>query len=276
LEECVESALNQTYPDIEIIAVNDGSTDDSLEILKKYEEKIKIISQENGGVASALNAGINAMTGEWFKWLSADDVLYPNAVEELISEAKKIKDKKHTFFYSHYDNIDSEGKLIDHAIEPNYNDLNLFDFNVILLDHHIGNGTTCLIHKSTMDDYGIFNKKIDFEDYDLWLRYCILRNCRLRLVPKILAKYRIHKGQLTKKKLKKGNKVRDTIRESVLNQLDVKEQIKYKNALKQYRKNKPLTEKVNYFIRYHVFRFLPIFICNRIIDAYWHNRKKKK
>jgi len=63
LEECIESALNQTYPDIEIIAVNDGSTDNSLGILKKYEGKIKIISKENGGVASALNAGINAMTG---------------------------------------------------------------------------------------------------------------------------------------------------------------------------------------------------------------------
>ena len=275
MEECVESALNQTYPDIEIIAVNDGSTDDSLEILKKYEEKIKIISQENGGVASALNAGINAMTGEWFKWLSADDVLYPNAVEELISEAKKIKDKKHTFLYSHYDNIDSEGKLIDHAIEPNYNDLNLFDFNVILLDHHIGNGTTCLIHKSTMDDYGIFNKKIDFEDYDLWLRYCILRNCRLRLVPKILAKYRIHEGQLTKEKLKKGIVVTCVLRESILNKLDSNERIKYEDALKQYKKNKSLTEKAEYFVRYRLFKVLPPLISNRLVEAYWYIRKKK-
>jgi len=127
-----------------------------------------------------------------------------------------------------------------------------------------------------MDDYGIFNEKIDFEDYDLWLRYCILHNSHLLLVPKILAKYRIHKGQLTKKKLKKGNKVSNTVRESVLNQLDVKEQIKYKNALKQYRKNKPLTEKVKYFIRYHIFRFLPTFICNRIIDVYWSCREKKR
>jgi len=274
LEECIESALNQTYPDIEIIAVNDGSTDNSLGILKKYEGKIKIISKENGGVASALNTGINAMTGEWFKWLSADDVLYPNAVEELISEAKKIEDKKHTILYSYYDLIDSEGKIIDHAIEPNYNDLASFDFNVILLDHHVGNGTTSLIHKSTIDDYGMYKEKIDTEDYELWLRYCILHNSNLRLVPKILAKYRIHKGQLTKERLKKI-KVRDTLRESILNKLNVKERIKYENALKQYKKNKSLTEKGKYFVRYNLFKVLPTSVSNCLLNAYWYTRKKK-
>lgn len=276
LEECIESALNQTYPDIEVIAVNDGSTDNSLGILKKYEGKIKIISKENGGVASALNAGINAMTGEWFKWLSADDALYPTAVEELISEAKKIEDKKHTILYSHFDFIDSEGKLVDHAIEPNYNDLDSFDFNVILLDHLVGNGTTSLVHKSTIDDYGMFKEKIDFEDYELWLRYCILHNSRLLLVPKTLAKYRIHEGQLTKEKLKKGIEVRDALRESILKKLDTKERIKYENALKQYKKNKPIIEKGKYFVRYKLFRFLPTSISKCLIDAYWYARKKKR
>jgi len=275
LEECIESALNQTYSDIEIIAVNDGSTDNSLGILKKYEEKIKIISKENGGVASALNTGISVMSGEWFKWLSADDVLYPNAVEELISEAKKIEDKKHIILYSHFDFIDSEGKLIDHAIEPNYNNLDSFDFNVILLDHYVGNGTTSLVHKSTIDDYGMYKEKIDFEDYELWLRYCVLHNCRLRLVPKILAKYRIHEGQLTKEKLKKGIVVTHVLRESILNKLDSNERIKYEDALKQYKKNKSLTEKAEYFVRYYLFKVLPPSISKCLVDFYWYTRKKK-
>ena len=94
LRECIESALNQSYKDIEIIAIDDGSEDNSLKILESFNHKIKIISKKNGGTATALNKGIKEMTGEWFKWLSADDVLYPNAVEELIKEAKKIKDKK--------------------------------------------------------------------------------------------------------------------------------------------------------------------------------------
>src|SRR2546428_1497219 len=83
LDKCINSAINQTYPDIEIIAVNDGSTDRSLDILKKYSDKIKIISKENGGLASARNAGFKGARGEWIKPLDADDILYPNAVEEL-------------------------------------------------------------------------------------------------------------------------------------------------------------------------------------------------
>ena len=75
LDDCIESALNQTYKEIEVIAVNDGSTDNSLEVLKKYADRIKIISKPNGGTSSALNVGIAAMAGEWFKILGADDVL---------------------------------------------------------------------------------------------------------------------------------------------------------------------------------------------------------
>jgi len=80
------------------------------------------------------------MEGEWFKWLSADNVLHSNAVEELIKESQKIKDKKNAILYSNYDIINSEGKIIKQFIEPDYNKLSTFDFNVILLDHHIGNG----------------------------------------------------------------------------------------------------------------------------------------
>ena len=139
LQECLNSVLNQTYPEIEIIAVNDGSTDNSLEILKKYSNKLKIISKENGGAASALNAGINIASGEWIKRLDVDDVLLPEAVEELVSEAKKIKDKTSTILISNYYNIDSKGKIIDEVIVPNYNEVDPFDLNVILLDHDFGN-----------------------------------------------------------------------------------------------------------------------------------------
>src|SRR3989304_6615985 len=124
VQDAIESAINQTYDNLEIIVVNDGSTDESLEIIKKYEDKIKIISKENGGTASALNTGIKTMTGEWFKWLSADDILYPNSVEELISATKKIKDPKKTIFYSNYSYMDSKSNILGDFIEPNYNNLN--------------------------------------------------------------------------------------------------------------------------------------------------------
>jgi hypothetical protein len=276
LEECIDSALNQSYSNIEVIAVNDGSTDNSLQILKNYSDRIKIISKENGGIASALNAGIKAMTGEWFKWLSADDILYPNAVDALISVSKGIKDKKHSILYANFDFIDSKGKIFAHMEEPSYNELDDFNFNIILLDHYLGNGTTSFIHKSALDEYGYFDESIGFaEDYELWLRFCFLYGCRLILVKKTIAKYRIHQGQTTKTKLRNGNEYRNRLKESILEKLHVSERKNYEIELAKYRKNKPILEKMKFFVRYSLFSILPSFFSNKILNAYWYARKRK-
>jgi len=275
LKESLDSALNQSFSDTEVIAVNDGSTDNSLRILEKYSDKIKIINQENGGVASALNTGIKNMTGEWFKWLSADDLLYPNAIEELMLEAGKLKDKKHTILYGDFDFIDDKGEIIDHMNEPNYNQLTDFEFNVILLDHLVGNGTTCLIHKSTIDEFGMFKEGIDFEDYELWLRYCLIHKCRLKLVPKAIAKYRIHKGQLTKAKLNRGIEAREELKQTILEKLSSEERSKYQIELKKYKKNKSFLDKSKFFVRYSLFKKLPSPVSNKILNLYWYGRSKK-
>ena len=85
LKECLNSVFEQTYQNIEIIAVDDGSTDTSLEILKNYSDKLKILSQENNGLYSALKLGISKIQGKWCKWFSPDDVLYPHAIEIPVS-----------------------------------------------------------------------------------------------------------------------------------------------------------------------------------------------
>ncbi len=275
LKECVESALNQSYKDIEIIAIDDGSKDNSLKILESFKSKIKIISKKNGGTATALNKGIKEMTGEWFKWLSADDVLYPNAVEELIKEAEKIKDKKNIILYSNYDIIDSNSKNIKQFIEPDYNNLSTFDFNVILLDHHIGNGITSLIHKSAFEQYGVFNETIGYaEDYELWLRFCLIHKCRLYLIPKILAKYRVHKTQLTQSKIGESLDKADKIRQMILEKLKPKEQEKYKIALKEIENKNPISVKIRHVIRDGMLKILPKSITNNILKIYFDKIKK--
>lgn len=273
--ECIESALNQTYEEIEVIVINDGSTDNSLKILEKYSDKIKIFSKQNGGTASALNLGIKNMTGEWFKWLSADDVLYPNAIEELILETKKFENKK-IILYSNYDIINSKGEIIKQFIEPNYNELSSFDFNAILLDRHVGNGTTSLIHKSILDKYGIFDEEIGFEeDYELWLRFCFIHGCRLHLVPKILAKYRIHESQLTQSKIGESSKKANEIRQKILEKIDPDEQKRYKIALKEIKKKKPLPVKIRHTLRDSILRVLPKSISYDILKIYFQKIKKK-
>ena len=275
LDECIESALNQTYKKIEIIAINDGSTDNSLKILEQYPDKIKVISKSNGGTASALNSGIKNMQGEWFKWLSADDVLYPNAIEELILEAAKLENKKN-ILYSNYDIINSKGETIKQFIEPNYNELSSFNFNTILLDHHIGNGTTSLIHKSIFDKYGMFNETIGFgEDYELWLRFCFIDKCRLHLVPKILAKYRIHETQLTQSKIGESLEKAEEIRQKILKKIDPNEQKKYIAALKEIKKRKPTSVKMRHMLRDSLYKILPKSTSNNILKLYFQKIRKE-
>lgn len=87
LQDCIESVLNQTYKNIEIVAINDGSTDDSLKILESYanvNENIIIISQENSGQSAARNKGINIASGKYIYFLDADDYILPETFEQII------------------------------------------------------------------------------------------------------------------------------------------------------------------------------------------------
>ena len=201
LRDSLESVINQTYQDIEIICVNDGSTDNSGEILKEFSDKIRVITQENQGLASALNAGIDAMNGVWFKWFSPDDIMYPKAIEYLINSAKN----ENTILYSNWDIIDEAGKELRKFTESNYNQLNNFDFNVRLLDGQLINVNTTLIPAILFSKGFRMNRQIDpvLVDYDLFLQAGLLYNMKFHLVEGSLIKYRIHSEQISHKKIKK-------------------------------------------------------------------------
>ena len=86
LEECLDSVLNQTFTDFEIICINDGSTDSSLKILEKYKsisDKLKVITQENRGLGHARNRGLEIAKGEYICFLDGDDWLAKEAFEKL-------------------------------------------------------------------------------------------------------------------------------------------------------------------------------------------------
>ena len=149
LAESIESVLNQTYKNIEVITIDDGSTDKSLDILQQFSDKITIISQPNQGLTAALRAGIKKINGKWFKWFSPDDVLYPDAIEILVNEIKKFTDN--TIIYSNWDLIDENNKKLRNFSESNYNELNNFEFNVRLLDGQQININTTLIPSSLFE-----------------------------------------------------------------------------------------------------------------------------
>lgn len=274
MSQAIDSAINQTYDDLEIIVVNDGSTDYTLDIIKKYSDMIKIINKPNGGTASALNAGIDAMQGEWFKWLSADDVLYPNAIEILLNEARNLGNKANNYiFYTNYDIIDDTGTIIKDFIEPNYNNLSNFERSIILLDHYYGNGSSCLIKKSIFDEIGRFNENIGYaEDYEFWLRACVLNYYNLYLIPQKTLQYRVHKKQLTANKQAEAFKHSRKLRSDILELLSYEYQEVYSDALKRYNKQ-PLPIFLRRGLRDLMIKIAPKQFSSFMIKKYLDRRR---
>jgi glycosyltransferase involved in cell wall biosynthesis len=243
LVPCIESILAQTYDNIEIIAVDDGSTDSSAKILHKYSDKITVISQQNSGLASALNRGIKEMTGNWAKLFSADDMLYPDTMEVLVNEIKKLPEN--TIVYSNWDIIDEQNKKLRTFSESNYNHLENFDFNVRLLDGQQININTIMIPASLFERGCLIEKTDDpvAIDYDFFLRAGILFGTKFYLVSKPLIQYRVHENQLSHKKILKTLSYLPVIRDSILSKLGGSKREEYLKALEIYQKKKPIARK---------------------------------
>ncbi len=243
LRESIMSLLNQTYSNLEIIVIDDGSSDNSSEILKSFSDQIKTISQSNMGLDSALNKGLNNMNGKWFKWFSPDDVLYPDTIQILVDVAKQLPDN--TIIYSNWDLIDENSKKLRSFTESNYNDLDNFDFNVRLLDNQLINVNTTLIPHSLFTKGCLFQKSTDpvVIDYDFFLRAGILFNTNFYFVSKSLIGYRISSNQLSRKSILKTFEFLSVVRNQILAKLENQKKEKYFIALKKLEKNKPLSKK---------------------------------
>ena len=274
LEECLDSILTQTYQNIEIIAVDDGSTDSSPDILERYSDKINIISQKNQGLASALNLGISKMKGDWFKWFSPDDVMHSNTIKTLIDEAKNHSDN--IILYSNWNIIDDTGNTLREFHESNYNELSEFDFNVRLLDGQQINVNTTLIPAIFLKKYGI--RELDEPvaiDYDFFLRSALLHDVRFHLISQPLVKYRIHSDQLSHKNISKTLNYISEIKDEILMKLDEPLRIKYNHGLEQYKKTKPTKTKTLEF-GMKLLSSVPTWVSDRVLMLYLnkirHNR----
>ena len=126
-----------------------------------------------------------------------------------------------------------------------------------------------------LDEYGLFDETIGFaEDYELWLRFCIIHDCRLYLVPKILAKYRVHETQLTQSKIGESIEKAEKIRQGILEKLDSHKQMKYQIALKELKNRKPLSVKLRHKMRDIIIRVLPKSATDSILKIYFSKIKK--
>lgn len=192
IEKALESLINQTYKNIEIIVVDDGSTLYS-EKIEPFLDKILFIKKENGGTASALNTGIEHATGDYLCWLSSDDIFYPEKTE---IQLRLMERENAQFSYTSYYCIDENGEIITPII--GINPPTRLEFIKAMIKGNIINGCSVMIQKKIFEQIGVFDEALLYtHDYDLWLR--IMQNYKFHFVPKPLLQYRIHTQMGTKK-----------------------------------------------------------------------------
>jgi len=195
IREAIDSVLKQTYKNYEVIIVDDGSTDDTWDIIQSYGNLIRAFHKENGGVSSALNLGIREMKGSWFAWLSHDDLWMPEKLETQVT------------FHNQYPNLmGSYTRSIEIDDTRNY----LNPLNSHPLDNSLGiralfmsnfiAGDTVFIHRKIFHKIGFFNEELRVtQDYDMWLRTVNMFD--LGFIPEYLTCIRSHPNQDGKKYL---------------------------------------------------------------------------
>lgn len=187
LEEAIESILTQTYSDFEFIIINDGSTDGSLEIIEKfqnYDKRIICISQENGGVASALNAGLLRAKGDYIVRMDADDVSYPNRLEVLNEFMECNK------------NVDICGSwALKNGKQKMHVPIDDVGIKMQMLFFCSFIHPTVIIRRSYLERTGCIYNLVCAEDYDLWVRCsdtAVFAN-----IPQYLLMYREHSNNIS-------------------------------------------------------------------------------
>ena len=236
LNSAINSALSQNYKNCEIIVINDGSKDNTEKIALSYGDTIRYFAKENGGVSTALNMGIQNMKGEYFSWLSHDDIYYPHKIECQINALKDIGDMTR-ISWGDYDTLVEGSEIKENVMEGSVIERSVIKGSVIegsviegsvikrtaqvystnfsqydhadLLCHSIFPviksyiaGCTLLIHKSHFERVGVFREDLRYtQDYELWFR--MLRGQKTVYINRPLYVIRSHALQDSKKNISK-------------------------------------------------------------------------
>lgn len=214
LKECLDSIINQTYKNLDILLIDDGSTDNSLNIIGKYnDDRIRIIkNKENMGIPFVRNIGLNEAKGKYLAIMDSDDIALLNRIEEQV---------KFLELNEHIDGIGSYYKIIGRKINRNVkltSDLEEIKIGLIFANQ-IGNPTG-MIRMDRIRALGLHynNKYFVAQDYDFWFQLSKVGN--ITIIPKVLLKYRVGHGNISKtSKVKKSNerkKILDLIHNDIL------------------------------------------------------------
>ncbi|MCM3339053.1 glycosyltransferase [Paenibacillus sp. MER TA 81-3] len=191
--QALHSALQQTYPQFEIIVVDDGSTQYA-ERIRPYMDRVHYLGKANGGTASALNHGIKYASGEYIAWLSSDDLFYP---DKLVKQLEYMMTWNAYICHTNFDNINGYSQVTQHRAAVTFPSMgefyqSFFKFNPV-------NGCTVMMKRELLQYIGNFNEDLPFtHDLDLWYR-AILNGFDFHFVDEPFTAYRWHGGMGTMK-----------------------------------------------------------------------------
>jgi len=196
LPEAIDSVLNQTYRDIEIIVVDDGSTDGTGDLLKeRYGDTIRYYYKANGGCASARNAGIKISEGEYIAFLDSDDMFLPEKLEDQAA----VLDSHRNVGLVYSDSYALAGKemKLSHSIRPDKNRLIALP---LFMTTFLANGSF-LVRRECIEKAGYYSERLRYnEDTDFLLRIAL--DCNVYFSNKPTFAYRLHEGR------KSGNSIK--------------------------------------------------------------------
>ncbi len=211
----VQSVIEQTYKNFELLIVDDGSPDKSIEICQQFTDpRIRIIRQENRGVAAARNQGIREAKGEYIGFLDADDIWLPTKLEKHIEHLENSPAVGVSYSYAAF--INAEGKSLGIYQLPKTN--NITPVNILLRDP-IGSGSNLIARREvfaaikfqdnldgTVEDF-YFDEDRQLhpsEDTECWLRMNLKSELKFEGIPEVLLQYRMHSGGYSHQFLKKA------------------------------------------------------------------------
>ena len=167
IRQTIESVLNQTYHEFELIVINDGSTDSTLEVVASVEDKrIEVFSYPNSGLSAARNRGIAHACGEFIAFMDADDLWKANKLEAQLEALQANPEAALAYCWTDW--IDTFGQPLNKGV---YAKAEGDVFQRLLLNNFIANGSNPLVRKEAFEKVGLFAEELDCaEDWEMWLR----------------------------------------------------------------------------------------------------------
>jgi len=193
--QAVESVLTQTYSPIEVIVVDDGSTDDTKSVLSRFNGQIRYICQPNSGPSAARNTGIRIAEGEYISFLDADDLWVPDKL--ALQTAFMQKSPNIGLLFSDHEEFDEAGIVFPSFLDKKKLRLQLVSQTPIqgifakLLEENFISTPTVMVRKECFEKAGLFDEAVrSVEDLDLWLR--ISTSFEIFCLPQVVCRRRIH------------------------------------------------------------------------------------